>query len=29
MNVGSIPPNEIETFMQKTISQLKKNTIPG
>ena len=23
MNVGSIPPNEIETFMQKTISQLK------
>ena len=24
MNVGSIPPNEIETFMQKTISQLKR-----
>ncbi len=24
MNVGSIPPNEIETFMQKTISQMKR-----
>ena len=24
MNVGSIPPNEIERFMQKTISQLKR-----
>ena len=24
MNVGSIPSNEIETFMQKTISQLKR-----
>ena len=24
MNVGSIPPNEIETFMQKTISQVKR-----
>ncbi len=24
MNIGSIPPNEVETFMQKTISQLKR-----
>jgi hypothetical protein len=24
MNVGSIPPNEIENFMQKTISQMKR-----
>ena len=24
MNVGSIPPNEIEAFMQKTISQMKR-----
>ena len=24
MNVGSIPPNEIDAFMQKTISQLKR-----
>jgi hypothetical protein len=24
MNIGSIPPNEVENFMQKTISQLKR-----
>ena len=24
VNVGAIPPNEIETFMQKTISSMKR-----
>tara|TARA_Y100000114_G_scaffold141753_1_gene147759 strand:+ start:862 stop:2748 length:1887 start_codon:yes stop_codon:yes gene_type:complete len=27
MNVGSIPPNEIDAFMQKTISQMKRTPL--
>ena len=27
VNVGSIPPNEVEAFMQKTISNMKRTPI--
>ena len=27
INVGSIPPNEVEAFMQKTISSMKRTTL--
>ena len=29
INVGSIPPNEVENFMQKTISTLKRTPLYG
>ena len=29
VNVGAIPPNEIEAFMQKTISQMKRTPLYG
>ena len=27
MNVGGIPPNEIDSYMEKTVAKMKKNSI--
>ena len=27
INVGSIPPNEVDAFMEKTVSKMKKNSV--